>query len=222
MSRRSNLYPSAAGSSSSSSYTQKPYTPGGGQRTNGAYGNSNGSSSSQPPPLNGSNDHPTATNSAGSDYVPASNFNKTTYSKLTTTTTTIYSPTANTVDDYIQDETLYFEKSRIQQLRDERIHIQKKTFKKWCNSYLNKARMEINDLFTDFADGTVLIKFLEIISGEKFCKPNRGRMRVQKIENINKSLEFLKSKGIQVLFSFIITKLYFAFYNVVYRVVVLA
>uniref|UniRef100_A0A915EMN4 Spectrin beta chain n=1 Tax=Ditylenchus dipsaci TaxID=166011 RepID=A0A915EMN4_9BILA len=98
----------------------------------------------------------------------------------------------------LQDETLYFERNRIQQLKDERIHIQKKTFTKWCNSYLNKARSEINDLFVDFGDGILLLKFLEIISGEKLGKPNRGRMRVQKIENLNKCLEFLKHKKIQL------------------------
>lgn len=42
------------------------------------------------------------------------------------------------------------------------------------------------------------MKFLEIISGEKLGKPNRGRMRVQKIENLNRCLEFLKHKRIQV------------------------
>lgn len=61
-----------------------------------------------------------------------------------------------------------------------------------------KARLEIGDLFTDFGDGILLMKFLEIISGEKLGKPNRGRMRVQKIENLNKCLEFLKYKRIQL------------------------
>ncbi|KAI1720497.1 spectrin repeat domain-containing protein [Ditylenchus destructor] len=108
-------------------------------------------------------------------------------------------PSPPTMDnDELQDETLYFERNRIQQLKDERIHIQKKTFTKWCNSYLNKARLEINDLFTDFGDGILLMKFLEIISGEKLGKPNRGRMRVQKIENLNRCLEFLKHKRIQL------------------------
>lgn len=37
------------------------------------------------------------------------------------------------------DETQYFEQNRIRQLKDERIHIQKKTFTKWCNSYLNRV-----------------------------------------------------------------------------------
>lgn len=42
------------------------------------------------------------------------------------------------------------------------------------------------------------MKFLEIISGEKLGKPNRGRMRVQKVENLNKCLDFLKYKRIQL------------------------
>lgn len=58
--------------------------------------------------------------------------------------------------------------------------------------------MEIADLFIDLGDGILLMKLLEIISGEKLGKPNRGRMRVHKIENLNKTLEFLKRKRIQV------------------------
>ena len=54
--------------------------------------------------------------------------------------------------------------------------------------------MEVEDLFTDLADGKKLLKLLEIISGEKLAKPNNGRMRVHKIENVNKSLAFLHTK----------------------------
>lgn len=54
------------------------------------------------------------------------------------------------------------------------------------------------DLFADLSDGVLLMKLLEIISGEKLGKPNRGKMRVQKIENLNKSIDFLKKKRIQV------------------------
>lgn len=57
-----------------------------------------------------------------------------------------------------------------------------------------KAKMEIEDLFTDLADGIKLLKLLEIISSEKLGKPNNGRMRVHKIENVNKSLAFLHTK----------------------------
>ncbi|EJD74612.1 hypothetical protein LOAG_18093 [Loa loa] len=94
--------------------------------------------------------------------------------------------------DEFSDPTLSFERNRIKQLQDERVHIQKKTFTKWCNSFLNRARLEIVDLFVDLGDGVLLMKLLEIISSEKLGKPNRGRMRVQKIENLNKTLDFLK------------------------------
>lgn len=59
---------------------------------------------------------------------------------------------------------------------------------------IKQAKMEVDDLFTDLADGIKLLKLLEIISGEKLGKPNNGRMRVHKIENVNKSLAFLHTK----------------------------
>lgn len=34
------------------------------------------------------------------------------------------------------------------------------------NSFLQKAKMEVEDLFTDLADGRKLLKLLEIISGD--------------------------------------------------------
>lgn len=36
-----------------------------------------------------------------------------------------------------------------------------------------QARLEVVDLFVDFGDGVLLMKLLEIISGEKLGKPNR-------------------------------------------------
>ncbi|XP_025833247.1 spectrin beta chain, non-erythrocytic 1 [Agrilus planipennis] len=93
-----------------------------------------------------------------------------------------------------RDEVQKFEQGRIRFLQEERLHIQKKTFTKWMNSFLTKARMEVEDLFVDLADGRKLLKLLEIISGEKLGKPNNGRMRVHKIENVNKSLSFLHTK----------------------------
>ena len=78
--------------------------------------------------------------SSSKGFAPtAASYNKTSFSQITKTTRTIYSPTATAIDNDQQDETVYFEKNRIQQLKDERIHIQKKTFTKWCNSYLNKV-----------------------------------------------------------------------------------
>ncbi|XP_012280338.1 spectrin beta chain, non-erythrocytic 5 isoform X2 [Orussus abietinus] len=93
-----------------------------------------------------------------------------------------------------REDVLKFEQGRIKALQEERLHIQKKTFTKWVNSFLQKVRMEVDDLFTDLGDGKKLLKLLEIISGERLAKPNNGRMRVHKIENVNKSLAFLHTK----------------------------
>ena len=57
-----------------------------------------------------------------------------------------------------------------------------------------QARLEIHDLFKDLADGKILMKLLEIISGENLGKPNKAILRVQKAENINRCLTFLRTK----------------------------
>ena len=65
------------------------------------------------------------------------------------------------------------ERDRISELKHERIVLQKKTFTKWVNSFLEKSGARIDDIFTDFSDGRLLIKLLENISGEKvanICK----------------------------------------------------
>lgn len=55
--------------------------------------------------------------------------------------------------DLIDDPLLYFERGRIKVLQEERIQIQKKTFTKWINSYLEKVRPPcfIDNVFTTFA-----------------------------------------------------------------------
>lgn len=75
-------------------------------------------------------------------------------------------------------------------------------------SFFFQARMEVEDLFTDLADGKKLLKLLEIISGEKLGKPNNGRMRVHKVENVNKSLAFLHTKVRNHTYLFIPTSIY--------------
>ena len=54
--------------------------------------------------------------------------------------------------------------------------------------------MLINDLFVDLCDGKILMKLLVIISGENFGRPNRGVLRVQKMENVSRCLNFLATK----------------------------
>ncbi|VDL98418.1 unnamed protein product [Schistocephalus solidus] len=49
----------------------------------------------------------------------------------------------------------------------------------------------IEDLYLDLRDGKVLLKLLEILSGERLPKPTRGKMRIHCLENVDKSLNFL-------------------------------
>lgn len=56
--------------------------------------------------------------------------------------------------------------------------------------------MEVTDLYTDLSDGKRLMKLLEVISKASFGKPNKGVLRVQKIENVGRALEFIKTKVI--------------------------
>lgn len=45
--------------------------------------------------------------------------------------------------------------------------MQKKTFTKWVNSHLARVGFRISDLYIDLRDGKMLIKLLEVLSGEK-------------------------------------------------------
>lgn len=76
---------------------------------------------------------------------------------------------------------------------------QKKTFTAWCNSHLRKRRLEINEITEDFRSGLKLMALLEIISGENLEKPERGKMRFHFINNCNKALEFISSKGVKLV-----------------------
>lgn len=55
-------------------------------------------------------------------------------------------------------------------LSDEREAVQKKTFTKWVNSILSRVGCRISDLYLDLRDGRMLIKLLEVLSGERLVK----------------------------------------------------
>lgn len=76
---------------------------------------------------------------------------------------------------------------------------QKKTFTAWCNSHLRKADAQIETIEEDFRNGLKLITLLQVISGEKLGKPDRGKMRFHKIANVNKALDFIASKGVRLV-----------------------
>ncbi|XP_058882581.1 alpha-actinin-4 isoform X2 [Acipenser ruthenus] len=76
---------------------------------------------------------------------------------------------------------------------------QRKTFTAWCNSHLRKSGTQIDNIEEDFRDGLKLMLLLEVISGERLPKPERGKMRVHKINNVNKALDFIASKGVKLV-----------------------
>eukprot|EP01128_Nolandella_sp_AFSM9_P007577 TRINITY_DN41_c0_g1_i1.p1 TRINITY_DN41_c0_g1~~TRINITY_DN41_c0_g1_i1.p1 ORF type:complete len:1432 (-),score=481.49 TRINITY_DN41_c0_g1_i1:80-4375(-) len=81
------------------------------------------------------------------------------------------------------------------------VRIQRKTFTRWCNNYLVQRGGNIAELEQDLTDGINLHMLLEILGGEEvFPKPNRrARIKLQKIENLNSSLNYIKSKGIALV-----------------------
>uniref|UniRef100_A0A8C5WUY0 Spectrin beta chain, non-erythrocytic 1 n=1 Tax=Laticauda laticaudata TaxID=8630 RepID=A0A8C5WUY0_LATLA len=81
---------------------------------------------------------------------------------------------------------------------DEREAVQKKTFTKWVNSHLARVSCRITDLYTDLRDGRMLIKLLEVLSGERLPKPTKGRMRIHCLENVDKALQFLKEQRVHL------------------------
>jgi spectrin beta len=106
----------------------------------------------------------------------------------------------NTIDNDLNNEELeddesnsakLFERSRIRALADERESVQKKTFAKWVNSHLMRVGCGIQDLYVDLRDGKMLIKLLEVLSGERLPNPTKGKMRIHCLENVDKSLTFL-------------------------------
>ncbi|KAL8939304.1 MAG: hypothetical protein Q9211_002800 [Gyalolechia sp. 1 TL-2023] len=79
------------------------------------------------------------------------------------------------------------------------IAVQEKTFTKWLNSKINVRQVSINNLVTDLSDGVILIHLLEILGNESLGRyASKPKLRVQRFENVNKALDFIKSRGIQM------------------------
>lgn len=83
-------------------------------------------------------------------------------------------------------------------LRDERDRVQKKTFTKWVNKHLMKVRKHINDLYEDLRDGHNLISLLEVLSGIKLPR-EKGRMRFHRLQNVQIALDFLKQRQVKLV-----------------------
>ncbi|CAF4851946.1 unnamed protein product, partial [Rotaria sp. Silwood1] len=83
---------------------------------------------------------------------------------------------------------------------DEREDIQKKAFTKWINNQLanTSSTLAITDLFQDLRDGVVLLRLLEVLTGNEYKREN-GKMRVHHIGNVNKVIAVLNEHGIKLL-----------------------
>nr|POE65055.1 alpha-actinin-like protein 1 [Quercus suber] len=69
----------------------------------------------------------------------------------------------------------------------------------WLNSKLKIRNVSITDLVSDLSDGTILIHLLEILSQESLGRyAARPKLRVQRFENVNIALDFIKSRKIQL------------------------
>ncbi|XP_018305239.1 spectrin beta chain [Mycetomoellerius zeteki] len=106
------------------------------------------------------------------------------------------------VDEYEYDggnsSSRLFERSRIKALAGERELVQKKTFQKWVNSHLVRCSCRIGDLYVDLRDGKMLIRLLEILSGERLPRPTKGKMRIHCLENVEKALQFLREQRVHL------------------------
>jgi Ca2+-binding EF-hand superfamily protein len=79
------------------------------------------------------------------------------------------------------------------------ITVQQKTFTKWLNTKLEARELNITDLVKDLSDGVLLIHLLECLSGESLGRyAAKPKLRVQRFENANTALDFIKSRGIQM------------------------
>nr|KAF6487643.1 spectrin beta, non-erythrocytic 5 [Rousettus aegyptiacus] len=89
-----------------------------------------------------------------------------------------------------------YEMGHIRKLQAQHVRMQEKTFTNWINNIFQHGRvgLKIQNLYTELADGTHLLRLLELISGEALPPPSRGRMRVHFLENNSRALAFLRAK----------------------------
>ena len=67
------------------------------------------------------------------------------------------------------------------------------------NTKIATRDVAVKSLVSDLSDGIILIHLLEILSNESLGRyASNPKLRVQRFENVNKSLEFIKSKGIHM------------------------
>ena len=79
------------------------------------------------------------------------------------------------------------------------IAVQEKTFAKWLNTKIASRDVQITDIVKDLSDGIILIHLLEVLGNESLGRyAARPKLRVQRFENVNTALDYIKSKSIQL------------------------
>jgi Calponin homology (CH) domain len=77
------------------------------------------------------------------------------------------------------------------------IAVQEKTFTKWLNTKIAARDLHIADLVGDLSDGVILIHLLELLGNESLGRyAARPKLRVQRFENVNTALAYVRGKGI--------------------------
>ncbi|EIW80884.1 actinin-like protein [Coniophora puteana RWD-64-598 SS2] len=77
---------------------------------------------------------------------------------------------------------------------------QERTFCKWLNTKLEAAGYPpMSNLVKDLSDGVRLIQLMEIMGDTSLGRYNKvPRMRIQKAENVNTALEFIRQRGVKL------------------------
>ncbi|EUB55207.1 Plectin-1 [Echinococcus granulosus] len=81
---------------------------------------------------------------------------------------------------------------------DQRDAMQKRAFTIWVNKHLSEHGFFVNDLFRDFQSGHLLIKLIEILSGQSLSI-EYGLTRVHCIQNVQRVLEFLQFRKVRIV-----------------------
>ncbi|XP_030577751.1 calmin isoform X2 [Archocentrus centrarchus] len=86
--------------------------------------------------------------------------------------------------------------------QDEREAVQKRTFTRWMDVFLQRRDppIEVHDLFTDIQDGRILMALLEELSGCRLLYRFRSSShRIFRLNNISKALAFLDDRHVKLL-----------------------
>lgn len=79
------------------------------------------------------------------------------------------------------------------------VAVQEKTFTKWLNAKVSGRDVAVKNLVTDLSDGVILIHLLEVLGNESLGRyASKPKLRVQRFENVNVALNFIKARGIQM------------------------